>query len=79
MGQNWLWLRWDYNGTCFTDLCYEEVLQHYDYDRLGYYYTTAHFTQLVWKRSTWIGIGRATYGREIYVVADYTFPGNVYD
>ena len=35
-----------------------------------------HFTQVVWKGSEQLGIGFATKGREIYVVANYYPAGN---
>jgi len=44
----------------------------------GFQYSTGHFTQVVWKGSTKLGVGYAfgDGGREIYVVAQYTPPGN---
>ena len=35
-----------------------------------------HFTQVVWKKSSELGIGKATKGNCIYVVARYKKPGN---
>ncbi|XP_065093092.1 uncharacterized protein LOC135713787 [Ochlerotatus camptorhynchus] len=35
-----------------------------------------HFTQVVWKRSTKLGVGIAKNGTNVYVVCNYSPPGN---
>jgi len=37
---------------------------------------TGHYTQLVWRKTTFIGCGRATCGRKAIVVCRYSPPGN---
>lgn len=36
-----------------------------------------HFTQVVWKGTKELGVGLATDGHKIYVVAQYRPPGNM--
>lgn len=36
-----------------------------------------HFTQVVWKGSTELGVGMATNGNKVYVVGQYRPPGNI--
>ena len=38
--------------------------------------TIGHFTQIVWKNSTKVGVGIATFGAKTWVVAKYTPSGN---
>lgn len=38
---------------------------------------TGHFTQVVWKASTRLGVGVATKGNAVFVVANYDVPGNL--
>ncbi|CAL8250276.1 unnamed protein product [Boreogadus saida] len=38
--------------------------------------TTGHFTQVVWKETTEVGVGLATDGKSVFVVAQYR-PGNM--
>ena len=63
---------------------YKEVCK-YDFNKPGYSNKVGHFTQVVWKASTELGIGRYT-GRKIkkgktmtctYIVARYRKAGNV--
>lgn len=36
-----------------------------------------HFTQVVWKDSTQLGVGMATDGKKVYVVGQYRPAGNM--
>uniref|UniRef100_A0A8C3A906 Im:7150988 n=1 Tax=Cyclopterus lumpus TaxID=8103 RepID=A0A8C3A906_CYCLU len=38
---------------------------------------TGHFTQVVWKDSTELGVGLATDGRKVFVVGQYRAAGNM--
>ncbi|XP_028519627.1 uncharacterized protein LOC110254426 [Exaiptasia diaphana] len=60
---------------------YNEI-KDYDYDNPGYGSKTGHFTQVVWKSSTKLGVGKATADagggyKKTYIVAQYTPSGNV--
>ncbi|XP_059909967.1 Golgi-associated plant pathogenesis-related protein 1-like isoform X1 [Gadus macrocephalus] len=55
---------------------YEEV-KDYDYNRPGFKGNTGHFTQVVWKETTEVGVGLATDGKRVFVVAQYRPAGNV--
>jgi hypothetical protein len=59
---------------------YSEV-KDYDFNSGGFSGATGHFTQLVWKGTTNVGAGYAfTPDRtKVYVVAQYTPPGNYQD
>ncbi|ALC40150.1 CG16995 [Drosophila busckii] len=54
---------------------YDEI-KLYDWSRPAFRSGTGHFTQLVWKDSTELGVGLATRGNEMYVVCNYNPPGN---
>lgn len=63
-------------GRTAADAWYKEV-RNYRYG-YGFSMNTGHFTQLVWKGSTRMGIGRATSSSGwTYVVANYYPPGNM--
>lgn len=49
----------------------------YDYGRPGYSDATGHFTQVVWKGTSKLGIAKATSNGCTYVVARYSPSGNV--
>lgn len=63
-----------------TDNWYNELYKPgYDYSRPGYQSGAGHFTQLIWKSSTSVGVGIAIKnGKEFYGVAQYTPQGNLY-
>ncbi|MGW4719562.1 CAP family protein [Nocardia sp. NPDC004260] len=58
-----------------TQMWYDEV-KDYDYNDPGFSIRTGHFTQVVWKASTRLGIGFASDHNSV-VVALYNPPGNV--
>ena len=77
MGQNLAYK----SGAEFTaqevaDMWYKEV-QNYNFSSPGFANNTGHFTQLVWKGTTHVGVGKAVRGKTTFVVANYTPPGNV--
>eukprot|EP00731_Ephydatia_muelleri_P017134 Em0010g232a len=77
MGQNLAYK----SGGEFTaqeaaDIWYNEV-QNYNFSSPGFAANTGHFTQLVWKGTTQVGIGKAVRGNTTFVVANYLPPGNV--
>lgn len=60
---------------------YDEI-RYYDWGNPVFSMKTGHFTQVVWKSSTEIGVGIATYpdptyGRRTAVCINYRPPGNV--
>ncbi|XP_059909969.1 Golgi-associated plant pathogenesis-related protein 1-like [Gadus macrocephalus] len=55
---------------------YGEV-KDYEYNSPGYKDTTGHFTQVVWKETTEVGVGLATDGKRVFVVAQYRPVGNM--
>ena len=59
---------------------YKEI-ESYDYNSPSYSDATGHFTQVVWKSTTKVGAGIATYndGNNVatYIVARYKPAGNV--
>ncbi|WP_169810569.1 CAP family protein [Nocardia arthritidis] len=59
-----------------TQMWYDEI-ENYDFDNPGFSMSTGHFTQLVWKASTRLGIGYASEGGWTVVVGLYNPPGNV--
>ncbi len=77
MGQNLAYK----SGAEFTaqevvDNWYSEQ-NNYNYNHPGFNSGTGHFTQLVWKATTHIGVGRATNGNKTFVVANYIPAGNI--
>ncbi|XP_031549606.1 cell wall protein PRY3-like isoform X2 [Actinia tenebrosa] len=63
-------------GADATDSWYSEV-EKYDFKRGGHQPQTGHFTQVVWKESTELGMGRAkSKNGMVFVVARYKPAGN---
>lgn len=44
---------------------------------IPYYCVSGHFTQVVWKESTELGVGVATDGNKVMVVGQYSPAGNM--
>ncbi|MFE7802469.1 CAP family protein [Nocardia sp. NPDC057440] len=65
-----------HNAEAATQVWYDEI-RDYDYNNPGFSMETGHFTQVVWKASTQLGVGFATTNNRHVVVALYMQPGNV--
>ncbi|XP_065065185.1 uncharacterized protein LOC135691294 isoform X1 [Rhopilema esculentum] len=75
-GEN-LYAAWGQSASCAkATLAWYNEIQHYDFNRGGFSSRTGHFTQVVWKGSTHLGVGIATSGNKIVVVARYSPAGN---
>uniref|UniRef100_A0A3P8WIZ7 SCP domain-containing protein n=1 Tax=Cynoglossus semilaevis TaxID=244447 RepID=A0A3P8WIZ7_CYNSE len=59
-----------------VDSWYSEV-KDYNWNNPGLKSNTGHFTQVVWKETTQLGVGVATVGTRSYVVAQYRPAGNM--
>ncbi|UJR16771.1 hypothetical protein I4U23_003671 [Adineta vaga] len=66
------------NGTRATQSWYDEI-KYYNFNRPGFSSATGHFTQVVWKSSTKLGMGVAfgNGGQRVVVVAQYGPAGNM--
>jgi len=58
-----------------VDRWYSEI-KDYNFGNPGFSQGTGHFTQVVWKGSTEIGVGVGQKGSKVVVVANYSPPGN---
>lgn len=77
LGQNVAWSSSPtWNATQGVDAWYNEIV-HYDWSSPVFRPTTGHFTQVVWKASTRVGVGVSQGSKGTYVVVDYSPPGNV--
>ncbi|XP_044188093.1 uncharacterized protein glipr2, partial [Thunnus albacares] len=63
-------------GKEAVELWYNEI-KDYNWSRPGYSGSTGHFTQVVWKESTELGVGLATDGKKVFVVGQYRPAGNM--
>ncbi|KAM9360481.1 Golgi-associated plant pathogenesis-related protein 1-like [Symphorus nematophorus] len=63
-------------GKEAVDKWYSEI-KDYNFDRPGFQGNTGHFTQVVWKESTELGVGMATDGNKVFVVGQYRPAGNM--
>ncbi|XP_022611693.1 Golgi-associated plant pathogenesis-related protein 1-like [Seriola dumerili] len=63
-------------GKEAVDSWYSEI-KDYNWDQPGYSRETGHFTQVVWKDSTELGVGMATDGKTAFVVGQYRPVGNM--
>ncbi|MFE3444895.1 CAP family protein [Nocardia sp. NPDC059180] len=59
-----------------VQIWYDEIA-NYDYNNPGFANNTGHFTQVVWKASTRLGVGFHSKDNKHVVVALYLEPGNV--
>jgi uncharacterized protein YkwD len=67
----------DVKGNEPIDKWYDEV-RNYNYRRPGFQSDAGHFTQIVWKSTKEVGVGKAkTPDGKVFVVARYRPPGNV--
>ena len=66
------------NGTKAIDFWYEQI-NNYDFQKSKSKNgkIVGNFIQLVWKESTQLGIGIASTGKAIYIVANYALGGNI--
>jgi hypothetical protein len=64
-------------GDETTGSWYDEI-KLYNFNRPGFAMATGHFTQVVWKGSQKLGIGFGVTsdGKSVYIVAQYSPPGN---
>jgi glioma pathogenesis-related protein 2 len=64
-------------GTGSVQAWYDEI-KDYDYMKPAFSYKTGHFTQVIWKNTINLGVGIAysADGRQAFVVANYSPPGN---
>ncbi|XP_035513733.1 Golgi-associated plant pathogenesis-related protein 1-like isoform X3 [Morone saxatilis] len=63
-------------GKEAVDSWYSEI-KDYNWSNPGFQSGTGHFTQVVWKDSTEVGVGMATDGRRVFVVGQYRPAGNM--
>ncbi|XP_075435366.1 Golgi-associated plant pathogenesis-related protein 1-like isoform X1 [Ascaphus truei] len=80
-GENLYWMNnpsaKELAGNLAVDAWYNEI-KDYNFSKPGFSGTTGHFTQVVWKDSTQLGVGLATDGKGVfYVVGQYNPHGNV--
>ncbi|KAL1261625.1 hypothetical protein QQF64_006890 [Cirrhinus molitorella] len=63
-------------GKVAVDSWYSEI-KKYNFSSPGFQSGTGHFTQVVWKSSTELGVGLATNGKTVFVVGQYKPAGNM--
>ncbi|XP_047197361.1 Golgi-associated plant pathogenesis-related protein 1-like [Hippoglossus stenolepis] len=64
-------------GKEVVDFWYSEI-KDYNWSSPGSdWKTVGHFTQVVWKDTIKLGVGVASVGTNVYVVAQYSPPGNM--
>ncbi|XP_043113550.1 Golgi-associated plant pathogenesis-related protein 1 [Puntigrus tetrazona] len=63
-------------GNEAVDSWYSEI-KDYKFSSPGHQQNTGHFTQVVWKSSTELGVGLATDGNKVFVVGQYKPAGNI--
>uniref|UniRef100_G3NGY8 Im:7150988 n=1 Tax=Gasterosteus aculeatus TaxID=69293 RepID=G3NGY8_GASAC len=63
-------------GKEAVDSWYSEI-KDYKWSSPGFQSDTGHFTQVVWKDSTELGVGLATDGKRVFVVGQYRPAGNM--
>ncbi|XP_066538282.1 GLI pathogenesis-related 2, like [Hoplias malabaricus] len=76
-GENLAWASYDQPGQDVSDRWYNEVNQ-YNFNHPGFSSATGHFTAMVWKSSTKLGVGKAVASDgSTFVVARYFPAGNI--
>ncbi|CAL8247159.1 unnamed protein product [Lota lota] len=76
-GENLAWASYDQPGKDVADRWYDEVKQ-YSFNHPGFSSGTGHFTAMVWKSTTTLGVGKATASDgSSFVVARYFPAGNI--
>ncbi|KAI4820577.1 hypothetical protein KUCAC02_028550 [Chaenocephalus aceratus] len=63
-------------GKEAVDSWYSEI-KDYNWSSPGFNDNTGHFTQVVWKESSEMGVGLATDGKTVFVVGQYRPTGNM--
>ncbi|KAM7018601.1 Golgi-associated plant pathogenesis-related protein 1-like isoform 2-T2 [Tautogolabrus adspersus] len=63
-------------GKEAVDSWYSEI-KDYNWSSPGFSGNTGHFTQVVWKASTELGVGVASDGNKVFVVGQYRPAGNM--
>ncbi|MBN3276921.1 GAPR1 protein, partial [Polyodon spathula] len=63
-------------GSKAVESWYSEI-KDYNFRNPGFGSNTGHFTQVVWKSSKELGVGKATDGKTMYVVGHYSPAGNI--
>ena len=76
MGQNLAWSSGSLSFASAVEMWYGEV-KLYDFAKPGFASGTGHFTQVVWKGTTHVGMAAATSASgQTYICANYSPPGN---
>ncbi|GAB5366194.1 hypothetical protein AAMO2058_001123900 [Amorphochlora amoebiformis] len=75
MGQNLAWSSGDLSMAQAVEMWYNEISK-YDFEDPKYTSGTGHFTQVVWRGSTHVGMAVAKGRHGTYIVANYSPPGN---
>ncbi|XP_057690257.1 GLI pathogenesis-related 2, like [Corythoichthys intestinalis] len=76
-GENLAWASYDQSGKDVADRWYDEV-KHYNFNSPGFTSGTGHFTAMVWKNTTTLGVGKAIASDgSSFVVARYFPAGNI--
>ncbi|XP_051513491.1 Golgi-associated plant pathogenesis-related protein 1, partial [Myxocyprinus asiaticus] len=57
--------------------CWYSEIKDYNFEKPGFQSNTGHFTQVVWKSTTEVGVGMATDGNTVFVVGQYSPAGNI--
>ncbi|XP_029533577.1 Golgi-associated plant pathogenesis-related protein 1 isoform X1 [Oncorhynchus nerka] len=63
-------------GKEAVDNWYSEI-KDYNFSEPGFTSNTSHFTQVVWKESTEVGVGLGVNGETVFVVGQYNPAGNM--
>ncbi|KAH8419352.1 hypothetical protein KR222_006508, partial [Zaprionus bogoriensis] len=65
----------DLEGANAVASWYDEI-GNYNWRHPSFQPSTGHFTQVIWKGSTQLGVGYARRGNTVFVVCNYDPPGN---